>query len=169
MSNSTTVSTFKAAPAPDYLGWRSELLGQLALARLPNITVFKPGPDLRADYLVASNDGFCFFVIVQAFSSIRLDLPNVAELGALDWRVNRSLIQRAKRSRIPVVLFLFDADTGHGRFLRLDSLPLPRKAARSVRLRLPNENAITRESLELLVSQLHSADRQEHAATSPQH
>jgi len=157
MSNSTTTSTRKTA-APDYLGWRSELLAQLALARLPELTVFKPGPgaDLGADYLLANADGFCFFVVVQAFSSIHMNLPDADDLAELDWRVDRTLIKRAKRSRSPVVLFLFDADTDHGRFLRLDSLPLLRDAARSVRIRLPIENTITRESLERLVHELQS-------------
>jgi len=37
-----TTSTHKTV-APAYLDWRSELLAQLALARPPELTVFKPG------------------------------------------------------------------------------------------------------------------------------
>lgn len=139
----------------DYVGWRGELLAQLALARLPGATAYRAAAaDDGYDYLVAAADGFCFFVRVKAFSSVRNHLPDVAGLPELTWPVERETVDRARQSRSPVVLFLFDADTEHGRFVRLDTLPQPANGNRAVTLRLPIENAIHKDSLARLLNDL---------------
>lgn len=59
--------------------------------------------------------------------------------------------------RSPVLIFLFDADTDHGRFLRLDTLDVASKGARHRTIKFPLDNVIDRENLETMVCQLQSA------------
>jgi hypothetical protein len=143
---------------PSYLVWRGELLAELALARLPDLVVHRrpdhSSADLPYDFLVAAEHGFCFFVEVKAFSSFQLDLRNVEEVRELRWSADADLIRRVRNSQNPYLLFLFDADTEHGRYLRVDTLPDPGPEASQLTLRFPVAHAITKESLEQLLADL---------------
>jgi hypothetical protein len=143
---------------PDYLDWRGELLGELALVRHPDLAIHKrtsgPPPELPYDFLVTTTDGLCFYVEIKAFSSMRLGIEDQESIPELLWSVDADLVRRARESRNPVVLFLFDADGEHGRYLRLDTLPAPAPNARQVMLRFPVERTISSESLERLVAEL---------------
>jgi hypothetical protein len=145
---------------PDYLGWRGELLARLALARVPGLTAVKvEGDEPGWDFLAATPQGLCFFIEVEAFSSLQRHLNGVEAAEELRWHVDAEHVRRARASRSPVVLFLFDADTDHGRFLRLDTLAAPAAGAKTQTVRLPRANIITREGIEKLVAELQKAPR----------
>ena len=143
----------------DYVAYRGELLAQLALSRLPEVDVFRPQVDGGWDYLIAAADGVNVAVAVRAFSSLRHGPKDVADVPELPWRVDMQLVGQARQSRTPVILFLFDADTEHGRFLRLDTLPAPAHGARTVLLSLPITNTIRAGSLADLLADVRSGGR----------
>ncbi len=146
---------------PSYLSWRGELLAELALARVPELVVTKLAANGRAsigfDYLAAAPGGLCFFVKVKAFSSLAAHLAKPARIAELRWSAPTKLIRQARRSHSPVFLFLFDADTDHGRYLRLDLLPEPAPDQRHVTVGLPVEQTISLENLILLLAEIHAA------------
>jgi Domain of unknown function (DUF4365) len=155
--SSVTVST----TGPSYLAWRGELLAELALAGVPELVVTKLAGNGRVelgfDFLAAAQGGLCFFVQVKAYSSLALRVDDVAHLRELRWPVPVDLLRRARQSRTPVFLFLFDADTDHGRYLRLDKLPETEPDQRQLVLRLPVEHTINRASAMRLIADLHAA------------
>jgi hypothetical protein len=128
------------------------LLAELALARVPGLIVNKQhsAGDLCYDFLVATERGACFFIEVKAFSSMRLGAK-----AEWRWRIDASLVHHARESMSPFFLFVFDADTDHGRFLRLDTLPTP--DTRSVTVRIPRENTLDRKGVEGIVAELERA------------
>jgi hypothetical protein len=146
---------------PSYVGWRGKLLAELALARLPQLTVYprpeRPASDLPYDVLVVAEHGLCFFVVVRAFSSFHLDVRDVAAVPELRCSFDADLVRRSRASQSPCVLFLFDADRDHGRYLRLDTLPDPGPESRRLTVRFPAEQAITRESLGQFIAGLQKA------------
>jgi hypothetical protein len=160
MSNQNTALIEKSGE-PSYVGWRGELLAELALARVPGLTVTKrpdrPAIDWNYDYLVATRHGKCFAVKVAAFASSRskidVDNPN----REWKWNEDSVLIREAIESRIPYFLFLFDADQDQGRFLRLDTLPIPTNDP-IVPVELPSKNVIDRERIERIVDDLDWTD-----------
>jgi hypothetical protein len=147
---------------PIYVGWRGELLAELALARVPGLIVNKrpdrPDFDLAYHFLVVTDRGSCFFVGVKAFSSSKRGLSDVEESGEWRWHLDAALVRDARRNRSPFVLFLFDADREEGRYLRLDTLPAPARDVRRITVRLPIENTINRSNLETMIASL-QADR----------
>ena len=144
---------------PSYLGWRGELLAELALARVFSLGVRKDPDESEHDLAVTTERNLRFFVEIRAFSSFRMKVSDVAAVPELLWSVGADHVRRARRSADPVVLFLFDADTDHGRYLRLDTLAPPPRNVRWLTLRFPIEHTITRESVEHLVSELHESAR----------
>lgn len=142
-----------SASGPAYVGWRAELLAELALARVPEFIVLKSKDDLPFDFIVTTKDGLCFFVEVKSFSSLREE-GNPKEATSLQFRADSDVVRNARRSLNPVILFLVDADRDHGRFLRLDTQPEPEDGAKSVLLNFPIENTLTALNLKSLASQL---------------
>jgi hypothetical protein len=146
---------------PEYVGWRAELLAELALARVPDLIVHKrpgtPPAELPYHFLVSNEHGLCFFVEARGFSSFQLGIEDVGAVRELRWSVDADLVRQARRSRSPFFLFFFDADTDHGRYLRLDTLPEPRPEVRRLALHFPFEQAISKDSLEGLVAQMERA------------
>src|SRR5260370_24245854 len=126
---------------PRYVGWRGELLAEVAVAGLSDVVVTNLASnghvDLGEDFVVVAPQGLCFFVQVKAFSSLDLKINNVASIPELRFPVDARLVRAARQSRTPVILFLFDADTDHGRYLRLDTLPEPEPNRSQVTVRLP--------------------------------
>jgi hypothetical protein len=143
---------------PSYLGWRGELLAELALARIPGLTVVKqsdrPTSELPFSFLAVTEHGFCFFVEVRAFSSMRLPVADVDTVREWRWPLDADLVRRARESPNPVLLFLFDADTDHGRYLRLDTLPAPDPKSNRLTMRFSVEQSINKENLEELIAVL---------------
>lgn len=151
---------------PSYPTWKCELLAELALIRVFEFTIHRrfsgpAGPE--HDFLVTAPDGASCLVDVKGFSSHHLKLRDVvASLPELGWAVQADVVRKARQSPTPVVMFLYDADTEHGRFARLDTLPEPDWGTRRVVVAFPVENTITPESLRALVAGLR---RPEPAAT----
>lgn len=143
----------------NYVGWRGELLAELALARVPKLSVHKPKDSCGYDFLVAAPSGVCFFVEVKSFSSKKLDIHNVDQIAELRWRIDTHHIRRAQESHTPVFVFLIDADTDHGRYLRLDNLDPCDESVQSQTIRFPVENTIARNGLERLVAALEEAEK----------
>jgi hypothetical protein len=92
--------------------------------------------------------------LVKAFSSFSLAIEDVERVGELRWLLDARAVREARSSHSPVVLFLFDADTDHGRYLRLDTLPPPTSEARSLAVRLPISATINQLNLEMLIAAL---------------
>ncbi len=149
----SSVQTKAGGDSLAYVGYRGDLLAQLALSRLPQVDVFRPQVDGGWDYLVATPDGVCFAVVIQAYSSTRRHMDDVAALPDLRWRLDRQIVDRARASRTPVMLFLFDADTEHGRYLRLDTLAAATDS-RTVTVSLPLGDTIDANSLGELLADL---------------
>jgi hypothetical protein len=127
---------------------------------VPGLIVYKRSdrsPELPFHFLATTEQGFCFFVEVKAFSSMRLALGDVETVRELRWSVDADLVRRARASHGPVLLFLFDADTDHGRYLRLDTLPAPDPEGQRLTLRLPIEQTLSKETLEQLIVALQGA------------
>jgi hypothetical protein len=156
MSNSTTAARVTTR-GPDYLEWRSAVLAKLAIVRVPELTPLEPpknsAADLPTSYVVVAPGGLVFFVVAKGYSSFRLKI-DPEQIPVLEWEAAADLVRAARESVTPVVLFLFDADRDHGRFLRLDTLPEPEAGARSVVLSFPIENTITRDSIQNLAAEL---------------
>lgn len=139
---------------PEYVGWRSELLAELALARLPELSVYRPKQDSSYDFLVAAPSGVCFFVEVKGFSSREQGLRDIADVAELQAQTDSEDAVRARQSPTPVVLFLIDADTDHGRFLRLDTLPAFDQSSTRRILHFPREQTLDKAGIERLVAEL---------------
>jgi hypothetical protein len=150
----------RSALAPEYIELRSDLLTELALARLPDLRAYRLTDREPFDKLAVTDDGFCFFVMNRGFSSADAALKNVDKIAELTCPFDSALLPRAHQSRSPVVLFYFDADTEHGRYLRLDTLP--KKAGKE--LRLPVENTITKASLQELIREMQAAPKASRAS-----
>src|SRR5258707_427808 len=100
---------------PSYVEWRSELLGELALARVPGLIVLKPPArspaELPFDFWVTTEDGLAFMVTVKGFSSFALHLRNTESIPELRWPLDADWLRRVHANRCPALVFLFDADT----------------------------------------------------------
>jgi len=164
MSENPSTSREVKTTGPDYLVWRGELLARLALSRLESTVAYEGTEDQPYDFLIVTADGFCFFVEVKAFSSTNLHIDRVETIAELKWRVSTELLRQANQSHSPVVLFLFDADTDHGRFLRIDTLHASKKSSHLQTIGFPIENVINKESLESLIRELQSQNCEGHSA-----
>ena len=145
---------------PEYVGWRSELLAELALARLPNLKAYKLTDQEPFDKLAVTDRGFCFFVMTRGFSSIASGITNSDTLAELTYPCERGILERARENQSPVVLFYFDADTDHGRYLRLDTMP----DEDVEELRLPIENTITKASVQKLIREMQAVPKTSRAS-----
>jgi hypothetical protein len=159
---SDTRTSVEISPGgPGYTLWRGKLLAELALARLPGLIVHKrqdrPHLDLPYDFLVTTERGFCFFVEARAFSSLHLGLSDIEAIDELRWRIDSDWLRHARESYSPVVLFLFDADTEHGRYVRLDTLPAPETGTERLTITFSAEATINKDNLEKLIEELPTA------------
>lgn len=156
---SDTTPQDAAISSPEYVHWRGELLAQLALSRVPSLIVYQSPEQHEYDFLVSTQAGFCFFVEVKALSSFREKIRDIDTVEELRWRISKELVKRANGSRSPVILFLFDADTDHGRYLRLDTLPTTPTNGELQTVRFPITNVISKNSLEELVKEMEGGSR----------
>lgn len=141
-----------SAVQPAYVGWRSELLAKLALSRIPSLAIVHVSQDHGYDYVVTSDDGLTFCLVVRARSSLHDEIREIHALEFVDVDLPRGLLERARTSLCPVVLFFFDADSGHGRYLRLDTLAEQQLAKQYVSL--PIDHTITTRSLNRMLQTL---------------
>ena len=143
---------------PPHLVWRTPLLTELALARIPELVEFKqtgkaPNPEVPYDFLVVVPGGRTFYVTALGYSSFQLKIEPES-IPVLELEVEADRVRTAHRSPTPVVMFLFDADRDHGRYLRLDTLPELSAGAKTVLLSFPIQNTITGDSIRALVGEL---------------
>lgn len=139
-----------------YVAERTENLAKLALLKLGDVYVYPTNQGEPYDFSVHTLNGFCFFVEVKAISSIRLKIQKINEIRELRWRIPVRLLRAAKESVNPFILFLFDGDTDHGRYLRLDGIALEKRSANAQTIRLPIENTINEENLRSMINSLQS-------------
>jgi len=144
---------------PHYVGWRGELLAELALARVPELSVHKPKEDCGYDFLIATPSGVCFFVLAKSFSSKKLNIRDIDQIAELRWRINTDHIVHAKEGHTPVFVFLIDADTDHGRYLRLDTIDVHNKSSQVQTIRFPLDNTIDKDGIEKLVATLQTCEK----------
>jgi hypothetical protein len=143
------------------IAWRADLLAKLALSRLKGtVLVAAPLPDnIGFDYLVTTREGFTFFVEVKGFSSSKEMVRDVESIDLLRRRVLATFLSHARAMKCPVVLFVFDVDTDHGRYLRVDNLPVEKTSGQFRTVRLPRQNTITQESIHRLLTELGAEGR----------
>lgn len=153
---------------PSYLGWRGKLLARLALSRLPNVTITEQPKEGRYDFSATTADNLTFLVEVKTLSSIRDGILDIETISELRRQVPTEFLRNAKSTQCPVILFLFDADTDHGRFLRVDNLDWGTTSARFQTVRFPRANTITTQSLYRLLLELRPSPRSERRAASVQ-
>lgn len=144
-----------------YIAERTENLAKLSLLKVGDLYVYPTNQGEPYDFSVHTKNGFCFFVEVKAFSSIQLRMRKIEEVKELRWRVPIRLIEAAKESVNPIILFLFDGDTDHGRYLRLDALDLESRSEKSQTIRLPVENTINEKNLRSMIDGLQSRNAKE--------
>jgi hypothetical protein len=150
----------RAKKMPEYVGWRTDLLAELALARIPGLKAYKLTDQEPFDKLAVTERGFCFFVMSRGFSSIASGVKNSDTLEELTCPIEPVLVARARENQSPVVFFYFNADTDHGRYLRLDTLP-----DKDIHeLRFPIENTITKASVQKLIREMQAAPKRSRAS-----
>jgi hypothetical protein len=135
---------------PEYVDWRSDLLAELALARIPGLKAYKLTDQKPFDKLAVTERGFCFFVLNRGFSSMASGDNDVDSANELVCPCDSEMLLRAAQNQSPVVLFYFNADTDHGRYLRLDTLP----DTTVDEVRLPIANTITKASVQKLIREM---------------
>jgi hypothetical protein len=156
MSNATKPLEIKSE-GPEYVGWRGELLTELALTRLAKIAdveIYKPGADQGYDFVIGTADGLFVFIQTQSFSSNSAGIKEPQRIDELRWKVPMDTIDRARKSRSPVLFFLFDADTDHGRFIRLDTLGRGKTKAAFETIAFPRQSIINEENLLKMLADL---------------
>jgi hypothetical protein len=141
---------------PEYIALLGEKLAELAIVRVRGLSVMKSSDskaNLPFDFVAASQTGTCFLVQIAAYSSFQLEIEP-GSISVLELEVKPDQIRAVRQSPTPVVVFLFDGDRTHGRYLRLDTLPEPAKSAKTVVLSFPIENTITGESIRTLADEI---------------
>jgi hypothetical protein len=132
----------------------------MALVTTLELTIFENLRSKAYDYAVATEDGMFIRIRVEAYSSRLAGVERVECILELRWTLSADVVRQARASKAPVVLLVFDADTAHGRYARLDVLPAPARGARSVVVSLPASNRVDPASLKCLVAELRGARRQ---------
>lgn len=145
---------------PEYVGWRSEMLSSFVLMRLPELKVYKITDQDTFDKLVMTDNGLCFFIVTRGFSSLAAGLDHVDSDSMWTYSIDTATLKRAREHQSPVFLFYFNADTDHGRYLRLDTLA----DEDAKELHLPIENAITKASLQKLIRELQAKPKKSKAS-----
>lgn len=142
---------------PPHITWRTPQLAELAIARVPELLEVKqPGianPGFAYDFLVLASNTVPVYIVAKGYSSrrCRIEPDFVPVLG---WKADAEFLIATAKSHDPVILFLFDADRDHGRYLRLDTLPEPPRGEETVVLSFPVENTITGDSIRALAAEL---------------
>lgn len=157
MSKSKPPARFRVSTdGPDYIGVLGEKLAELAIMRVSELTVMKPPPGklhTPFDLIATTDSGVCFLVEIRAYSSFQHKIePEL--IPVLELEVNAEHVRTVRQSPTPIVVFLFDGDRGHGRYLRLDTFPKPADDAKTAVLSFPIENTITGESIRTLADEI---------------
>ncbi|HEX8450906.1 MAG TPA: hypothetical protein VF647_02350 [Longimicrobium sp.] len=138
----------------EWVARRGAALAQMALVTTFELTIFENLHSKAYDYAVATKDGMFIRIRVEAYSSRIAGVEGVNTIPELRWTLSADFVRQARTSKAPVVLLLFDADTDHGRYSRLDVLPAPPRGAKWVEISLPLSNTVDPASLRCLVAEL---------------
>ncbi len=153
MSEANGVLNLKS-PGMEWVARRGDALARMALVTTLELTIFENLHSKAYDYAVATDDGMFIRIRVEAYSSRLAGVQRVETIPELRWTLAADVVRQARASKAPVVLLLFDADTEHGRFARLDVLPAPARGAKSVAISLPLSNTVDPARLRCLVAEL---------------
>lgn len=153
MSETEAVLHLKS-PGTEWVARRGAALAQMALVTTLELTIFENLRSKAYDYAVATEDGMFIRIRVEAYSSRLAGVERVDTIPELRWTVAGDVVRQARASKTPFVLLVFDADTDHGRYARLDVLPAVARGAKSVAVSLPLSNTVSPASLRCLVAEL---------------
>ncbi|HEY0150969.1 MAG TPA: hypothetical protein VGB92_03165 [Longimicrobium sp.] len=159
MSEAQAVLHLKSS-GTEWVDRRGAALAKMALLMTRGLTIFENMNTKAYDYAVATEDGMFIRIRVEAYSSRLAGVERVGTIPELRWTLDADVVRQVRASRAPVVLLLFDADTGHGRYTRLDVLPAVPRGAKSVAVSLPLSNTADPASLRCLVAELRGSRRQ---------
>jgi len=159
MSEAQAVLHLKSS-GTEWVDRRGAALAKMALLTTRGLTIFENMYTKAYDYAVATEDGMFIRIRVEAYSSRLAGVERVGVIPDLRWSLATDVVRQARASKAPVVLLLFDADSGHGRFARLDVLPAPPRGAKSMAISLPLSNTVDPASLRCLVAELRGSRRQ---------
>lgn len=153
MSKSEAVLDLKSSGA-EWVARRGAALARMALVTTLELTIYENLHSKAYDYAVATEDGMFIRIRVEAYSSRLAGVERVDTIPELRWTLAADVVRQARASKAPVVLLLFDADTDHGRYARLDVLPAPARGAKSAAVGLPLSNKVDPASLKCLIAGL---------------
>ena len=158
--SSKSVDVLEKGKEPEYVSWHSKLLAELALSRIPGLVDRTKHPDRATSRPKVRLSGrYREGILLRGSQSLLFgEVPRFHGDGGTnedwDWRLDAKIVRRARECQSPFVLFLFDADTDKGRFLRLTRFPAPSQGMLKIPIRLPVENTINKESLESMIATL---------------
>lgn len=154
MNAKATLEQPRRKRAP-YVGWRAEELAKLALSGVPSWSVTDITEGGKFDYAVMDvNSGTSFMVEVKSLSSIHSNRKIDPSASEIPIQVAASLVKSAQAMHCPVFLFVFDVDTDHGRFRRLDLFDIADVHGEKFWLYLPISNVINAQSMQKLAKEL---------------
>ena len=159
MSEAQAVLHLKSS-GTEWVARRGAALAKMALLTTLELTIFENLYSKAYDYAVATEDGMFIRMRVDAYSAKLAGVEGVDAVPELRWTLAADVVRQARASKAPVVLLLFDADSGHGRYARLDVLPAPARGAKSAAISLPLSNTVNPASLRCLVAELRVSRRQ---------
>lgn len=145
----------RTSDLPGYAAKRSELVAKLALSRLEGAEIFENdgAGDRGWDFHVKLPDGRDFFVEVKSYSSFNTKNQWRVKQDSLEYRFPKSL-GRYRNYPHPIFLWLIDADTEKGYYLRLDRLNIPGDCGPSFTGKIPPSDDLSAASLERMINGL---------------
>ncbi len=140
---------------PDDREYFAEVAAELALMRAGEFSIYKPmrKSEPLFDMAVMAGSAARFLIKIETYSAFTLKVEPEA-IPVLELQAEAEYLRAARQCPTPVMMFLFDGDRGHGRYLRLDTRAEPAPSAKSVVLSFPVENTITGDSIRALAEQL---------------
>ena len=156
MSEAQAVLHLKS-PGTEWVARLGAAHAKMALVTTLELTIFENLHTKAYDYAVATRDGMFIRIRVEAYSSKLAGVEGVDSIPEMRWTLSADVVRQARASKAPVVLLVFDADTGHGRYARLDVLPAPARGAKWVKISLSLSNTVDPASLRCLVAEFRAS------------
>ncbi|CAA9377893.1 MAG: hypothetical protein AVDCRST_MAG89-5151 [uncultured Gemmatimonadetes bacterium] len=160
MFEERAVLELKGVKIPESLTPYIDAVAAYALVHVAGLTQFENRRRGRYKLAVATEDGLFVRVGVAGYSSRLAGIERVDSIPELRWPVPVDVVRHARASMTPVLLFLIDTDTRHGRFARLDTLPGPAPGAKSVLVGFTRANMLDPANLERLFAELGTRHQQ---------
>jgi hypothetical protein len=160
MFEERAVLELKGVKIPESVTPYIDAVAAYALAHVSELTQYENPRRGKYKLAVATEDGLFVRVGVVGYSSRLAGIERVDSILELRWPVPADAVRHARASATPVILFLIDMDTRHGRFARLDTLPGPAPGAKSVLVGFPRANLLDPANLERLFAELRARHQQ---------